>query len=58
MERRSALQQFYVPLDADHYPDLSFQVVLVHGITAPSLVFKHTAENLASGGYCVLLYGS
>lgn len=35
----------------------SHQIVFVHGITVPSLVFKDVAETLVSNGFRVLLYG-
>ena len=38
-------------------PDLLPQVVLIHGLSVPSIIWKDVAPNLAKNGYRVLLYG-
>ena len=40
------------------YADLMSQIVLVHGLSVPAIIWKDVAPQLAGKGFRVLVYGT
>lgn len=56
--RQEGLELIYTESHiADKLPPMIVQVVLIHGITAPSFVYKNVVDALLKEGFQVLLYG-